>query len=685
MMSDLEKYVGHYSKYQDPTSFKNESKNFIKVIDSDISRKVDFKRVAVHQIILPPGCRTSSPHAESLEEEFVFVLKGRPHLWLNGYIHDLDEGFAVGFPSGTGIAHTFINNTDSDVQFLVAGERTKKENLCSFPVNPELKESCDIWWDNPPTHELGPHNGLPGPIKDSERSTSRASCIIDCNIESRRQPFHYPGDNETFGNGFRITDKVGLKALGIWFENLPPGRRSAFPHAHTHEEEFVFILKGSPTVWLDGYTKELSPDYFAAFPSNTGVAHTLINNTNEDVMYICIGETQDFPDEKICYPLHPLRQNECTRKGWYWTDLPQKQLGPHNGKPNQNFNEHIKFKVATKDNATEVFEIFRQSKQYFLKVDGCEPTLKIAEHALVDGPKQPNDKYFKEFLIIEMDGKNVGVLDLHANHPEVGMCYLGLLLITEDLFSKGLGTRVYELAEDYIKRALGCKKIRLGISDDNNVTGFWIKMGFQPNGKTYSWKGEEKTSMVSELDKELTANLDFAQVRLVEPSYDYKDSYLKGYKSLTSKPDQLAWLYLEDDADINTPLIDFNAYVGTLLKRKVAPPDGFVCDTIYWALYNNQMIGRISIRHELNEFLKKVGGHIGYVVHPDWRNKGVATWMLREILKTEKARQIGRLLLTCDQDNLASEKTIINNGGLFDQLIDLGASRPAKKHFWITI
>lgn len=186
-------------------------------------------------------------------------------------------------------------------------------------------------------------------------------------------------------------------------------------------------------------------------------------------------------------------------------------------------------------------------------------------------------------------------------------------------------------------------------------------------------------------EKELAGNLDFTQVKLAEPSSEFKAPYLKGYQSLTSKSDQLAWLYLGDNAEISIPVIDFDTYVGTLLQRKVAPPQGFVCDTIYWAVYENQMIGRISIRHELNEFLRKVGGHIGYVVHPDWRNKGVATWMLREILKTEKARHISRLLLTCDQDNLASEKTIINNGGVFDQLIDLGSSRPAKKHFWITV
>lgn len=301
--NSLSRFVGHYSTRTESSPPKETPANFIRVIDSDIGRTVDFNRIAVHHIVLPPGCRTSSPHAESHEEEFVFVLKGKPNLWLNGFIHDLDEGFAVGFPAGTGIAHTVINNTDSDVHLLVAGDKTKKENFCSFPINPELKKDCLIWWDDPPTHELGPHNGMPGPIRNTERAKEPSRYVLDCKAQGKRKPFHYPGDNETFGEGIRLTDHIGLKNLGISYDYLPSGTRSAFPHAHTHEEEFVYVIQGHPTVWLDGFTKTIGPDEFAAYPSNTGLAHALINDTDKEVIYLCIGETQEFPTEKISYPL----------------------------------------------------------------------------------------------------------------------------------------------------------------------------------------------------------------------------------------------------------------------------------------------------------------------------------------------------------------------------------------------
>ncbi len=502
----FDKYVNHFTKYQDPASVDKVQENGIKVIDSDIGRKVGFSRVAVHHMVLPSGCRTSSPHAESLEEEFVFVLKGNPHLWINGYIYDLKEGHAVGFPAGTGIAHTFINNTDEDIHLLVAGEKTKPENLCSFPINPELKESCGIWWGEAPVHSLGSHNGLPGLVKQSERGTDSPECLIYCPDVEKGKVFHYPGDNEAFGTGFRITDKVGLKALGIWYECLPPGRRSAFPHAHTHEEEFVYVLKGRPTIWMDGFAKQVEEGYFAAFSSNTGISHTVINDTDEDVIYICIGEAEDFKQEKITYPLNPLRNKECARKGWLWEDVPQLDIGSHRGKPNRPFGGHLSFRVCSEENVNEVLDIFKKSPNYFIKVDGCLPTEKTAKHSLVDGPKKTNEKYFKEFLVIEHEERPIGILDLHANHPEEGVCYLGLLLLEENQFGKGLGRKSYELAEDYIKRALECKKIRLGVSDENDVSDFWMKMGFESNGKTYEWKGEEKTANVREFDKVLGVN-----------------------------------------------------------------------------------------------------------------------------------------------------------------------------------
>jgi predicted acetyltransferase len=168
------------------------------------------------------------------------------------------------------------------------------------------------------------------------------------------------------------------------------------------------------------------------------------------------------------------------------------------------------------------------------------------------------------------------------------------------------------------------------------------------------------------------------------PHAKHKNAFLIALDSV-AEAERLAWVYMGDNADVNFPKQDFKTYVDNLLQRETNPPPNFVCDTVYWAFVDDQMVGRISIRHELNEFLQKVGGHIGYIVHPKWRKQGIATWMLSEMLKTKRAKMIGRLLLTCDENNAASEKTILKNGGVFDRLVAFDPAKPKKKHFWINL
>lgn len=503
--SDFDKFIGSCLGPEEWPN-KDEPTDSIKTLDYDIGRHIGFKRLAVHHVVLPAKCRTSFPHAESLEEEFVLVLEGSLHLWLNGFVYSLKEGHAIGFPAGTGDAHTFINNTDTDVRLLVAGEKTKPENLCSYPVNPELKDGCEFWWDTPPRHTLGPHNGTVGTPKPCELGNDLPGCVVYCPDVEPGKSFHYPGDKETFGEGFRITDKVGMKALGVWYESLPAGHRSAFPHAHTHEEEFVYVLKGSPTVWLDGYTKELKPGDFVAFPSNTGLSHAIINDTDEKVVYLCIGETQEFLDEKITYPLNPLRNNECSRKGWLWSDLPQKALGPHNGRQRLPFENHLSLRLCGMQDLEDVLAVCRLSPNYFEKVDGCLPTKNTARLLLEDKPVNRTEKYFKECLIVEQNHIPIGLVDLHVNHPKVGECYLSLLLIVQSLFGNKIGTKCYFLIEDYVKRSLECSEIKLGISDANDVEGFWNKVGFKADGTTYKWQGEKNLSNIRGFFKTLAPN-----------------------------------------------------------------------------------------------------------------------------------------------------------------------------------
>ncbi|WP_438501950.1 cupin domain-containing protein, partial [Klebsiella variicola] len=74
----------------------------------------------------PPGRRTSYPHAESDEEEFIYVLEGYPEVWIKGDRWKLEPGDSVGFPAGTGICPTFPITPAQEVRLLVGAEAHKK-------------------------------------------------------------------------------------------------------------------------------------------------------------------------------------------------------------------------------------------------------------------------------------------------------------------------------------------------------------------------------------------------------------------------------------------------------------------------------------------------------------------------------------------------------------------------------
>jgi uncharacterized cupin superfamily protein len=145
---------------------------------------------------------------------------------------------------------------------------------------------------------------------------------------------HYKGSDELLSIGSPIGKKLGLKAIGIHIETLLPGRRTSWPHAESSEEEFAYVIEGNPQVWVDGHLFDLKPGDFVAFPSGTGIAHTFINNTEKTCILLAGGEANK-PENKIFYPLHPDRNNQCVEKGSFWEDHPKRPLGPHDGLPNK--------------------------------------------------------------------------------------------------------------------------------------------------------------------------------------------------------------------------------------------------------------------------------------------------------------------------------------------------------------
>jgi uncharacterized protein YhfF/uncharacterized cupin superfamily protein len=129
-----------------------------------IGRAAGLQRIGLHVERVPPGRRTSYPHAESDEEEFVYVLDGEIDAWIDGALYRMKKGDLAGFPAGTGICHAFLNNGAVDALLLVGGERTKPTNRYFYPVNPERRPHVPAadWWDDIPLGPQGDHDGRAG-------------------------------------------------------------------------------------------------------------------------------------------------------------------------------------------------------------------------------------------------------------------------------------------------------------------------------------------------------------------------------------------------------------------------------------------------------------------------------------------------------------------------------------------
>jgi predicted acetyltransferase len=162
------------------------------------------------------------------------------------------------------------------------------------------------------------------------------------------------------------------------------------------------------------------------------------------------------------------------------------------------------------------------------------------------------------------------------------------------------------------------------------------------------------------------------------PGEDEEEEFLRAHRATTPEVPTFLHHYQEG--------MPFRRYLEVLAERERGenlPPDQ-VPSTFLFAFVGPRIVGRVAIRHALNDPLERVGGHIGYVVVPEFRRRGYATMILRRSLRIACEKLgLGRILVTCDDDNTGSIKTIERNGGILENIVTAHDLDKPVRRYWI--
>ena len=170
---------------------------------------------------------------------------------------------------------------------------------------------------------------------------------------------------------------------------------------------------------------------------------------------------------------------------------------------------------------------------------------------------------------------------------------------------------------------------------------------------------------------------------LIDPTVDLRDSWLESAAEWDGVHQDGAGVW--EASDLST-LDGFATWVGRLREQSDETREieaGRVHASYWWVVEGGTYLGAISLRHRLNDRLLEGGGHIGYGVRPSARGRGVATWALGAAVERARGRGMDRVLVTCDDTNVASARTIERNGGVLEDIRDTWLGRA--RRYWITL
>lgn len=170
-------------------------------------------------------------------------------------------------------------------------------------------------------------------------------------------------------------------------------------------------------------------------------------------------------------------------------------------------------------------------------------------------------------------------------------------------------------------------------------------------------------------------------MELVAPSHAYHPSFTRALREWDGAHQDGAGVR---DARALTDREGFEHWVDELLAEETVPASAaHVTCTYRWIVEGDEYLGSIALRHELNDWLRSYGGHIGYGVRPSARGRGLASAALAQMLVVAAERGLPEVMLTCDVENPASRRVIEHAGGRYESTVtDPDGHR--LERWWIT-
>lgn len=159
-------------------------------------------------------------------------------------------------------------------------------------------------------------------MHEKKPASASSVALVASEVPPRTKRSNYP---EQFALRFAGREKralgepFGLTNFGVNLTRLSPSASSALRHAHSTQDELVYVLRGRPTLYTDEGATPLAPGMCAGFKAGSGNAHRLVNETDEEVEYLEVGDrtpgdVATYPDDDLCAQLDERGQWRFTRK-----------------------------------------------------------------------------------------------------------------------------------------------------------------------------------------------------------------------------------------------------------------------------------------------------------------------------------------------------------------------------------